>query len=242
MRYGVALREFVDGSTDDALRALDAFGERSRIPELVPVWSRRYILDSALLRGVRERGAEPVVYLEDRDRLPVHEDVLRLFACRADDCIVRYNQEPNGDWGAPWQDWSPEVYIEECARVSAVMRSEADVRLFYCPQYRQRKRIDELGRWYPANAAQVVGFDAYSTPDKWRLSIEWCRATGLPVMVGETGWPAGEGGGAAWLRSLASVDVDAIVVMNTDAPRPDGGLDDWRWTPAMDRTFAGMTA
>jgi hypothetical protein len=253
-RLGVALAEFVQPDTPTALRALDEWIAKAGRPDLVPIWVRGFQLDRALVRRIRERGIEPVLFVEYGHLSNILDglldDELRLLACRAGDgTAVRFNQEGNADWGARWQDYDAATQIEAFVHVSAVMRSEADVRMWYCPQGRQRNRIDELQEYYPGDAAQIVGFDLYSDdedarfpPDQWMRSIEWCRATGKPVWVGETGRRNGLTRRAEWLRSIPDAGVDAAIVMDMLALRPDGGHDDWTWSSAMRRSFRELVA
>jgi hypothetical protein len=249
-RLGVALAEFVQPDTPTALRALDEWIAKAGRPDLVPIWVRGFQLDRALVRGVRERDIEPVLFVETMATGVVSADDYRFLACRAGDgTVVRWNQEPNADWGAPWQAWSAENYRDGFAFASEFMRSEADVRMWYCPQGRQRNRIDELQAYYPGDAAQIVGFDLYSDdeaarfpPDQWMRSVEWCRATGKPVWVGETGRRNGLTRRAEWLRSIPDAGVDAAIVMDMLALRPDGAFDDWRFNQPMRRAFRELVA
>jgi hypothetical protein len=258
-RLGVALAEFVRPDTPTALRALDEWIAKAGRPDLVPIWVRGFQLDRALVRGIRERGIEPVLFVETPSQPNMAwtivnrflDDTLRLLACQVGDgTVVRVNQEGNADWGAPWQQWDAETQIAVFRHISEVMRSEADVRMWYCPQGRQRARIDELQEYYPGNeACQLVGFDMYSDdeaarfpPDQWMRSVEWCRATGKPVWVGETGRRNGLTRRAEWLRSIPEAGVDAAIVMDMLALRPDGGHDDWTWSAAMRRSFRELVA
>jgi hypothetical protein len=250
MRYGVALREFVDGTTDDALRALDAFATRARLPDLVPICVRRWQLDRRLLQGIRERGAEPVLYVESTGFLyheilaGKHDTALRLLACKADGLVIRWDQEPmSKGLSAPW--FRHPLYLPTFGYVSALMRSEADVRLAYCTT----NDVDAMAEFYPGDACQIVGFDAFSRaehgrfpPEQWRLPTDVLArlAPGKPVWVFEAGRLVGLSRRAPWLRSIAEVDgIEAAIPWDMDVPDHE---DDFTWTPAMDRTFAGMAA
>jgi hypothetical protein len=253
-RLGVALEAFVQPDTPTALRALDEWMQKGGKPDLVPIWVRGFQLDRALVRGIRERGIEPVLFVEyghlSNILDGVLDDELRLLACRAGDgTAVRFNQEGNADWGARWQDYPAATQSAAFAQVSRIMRSEADVRMWYCPQGRQRARIDELQAYYPGDAAQIVGFDMYSDdedarfpPDQWQRSIEWCRATGKPTWVGETARRFGLTRRVEHLRSIPQAGVDAAIVMDMLAPRPDGGVDNWTFTRPMYTAFRGLVA
>jgi hypothetical protein len=249
-RLGVALEAFVQPDTPTALRALDEWIAKAGRPDLVPIWVRGFQLDRALVRGIRERGIEPVLFVEVGGLSVVDDDLIKLVACRAGEgTVVRVNQEGNADWGAPWQRWDAETQIDVFEHISHVMRLEAGARMWYCPQGRQRNRIDELQEYYPGDAAQIVGFDMYSDdeaarfpPDQWMRSVEWCRATGKPVWVGETGRRNGLTRRAEWLRSIPAAGVDAAIVMDMLALRPDGAFDDWRFNQPMRRAFRELVA
>lgn len=247
MRYGVALAPFVDGSTDDALRALDAFAARSRMPDLVPVWTREWRADARLFRGIRERGAEPVAYVETQTPTIPVDTVLR-FADEVghNGTVVRLNQEMDGDWGAPWQSWEPSVYALHWATCRFLLGP--NFRLWWCPSI-PRRAFD--GGWWPGQA-DIVGCDRYAweaddafPPEQFAGPIRQLDriAPGVVKWVGEHGSKAGIPRRAERLRSLEDVDgAEVVVVMNLAAERPDGGVDHWEWTPSQDRAFKGMVS
>jgi hypothetical protein len=251
VRLGVAIESCIHPDPAVTLPALDEWMRKAGKPDLFPIWVRGLVLDPkdrAVIAGIRARGIRPLLYVEAPASFAV--DSMSRIAHRAGDgTVVRFNQEPNGRWGAPWQVWEPSRYIDVFSDVSRRMRAEANVRMWYCPQGRQRPGIDELQTYYPGDAAQIVGFDMYSHDedsrfprDQWARSIEWCRATGKPVWVGETGRRNGLTRRAEWLRSIPDAGVDAAIVMDMLALRPDGGHDDWTWSSAMRRSFRELVA
>lgn len=215
------------------------------MPDIVPIWCREWDVDRTLLAGIRERGAEPVLYVEAH-QLPAYD--LRLFACRiGDGTVVRVNQEMDGDWGAFWQDWLPQAYASWFAATRAMLREENDVRLFWCPSIPRRAHEQ---RYWPGEA-DIVGFDRYvwkgaqAQPAGMAAGpVDQCNviAPGVPVWWGEHGTLAGVvPKRAERLRNLELVEgVEAVVIMNMRALRPDGKFDDWTWTPSMERTFRTM--
>jgi hypothetical protein len=249
MRYGVALAECVQPDHDTLMAALDAFASRSRMPDLVPVWVRRWQLDRRILRGIRERGAEPTLYVESTGFLyheilaGKHDAALRLLACKADGLVVRWDQEPMSEGlKPPW--FRHPLYLPTFGYVSELMRGEADVRLAYCAT----NDVDAMAEFYPGDACQIVGFDAFSRaefgrfpPEQWRLPTDVLSrlAPGKPVWVFEAGRLVGLPRRAAWLKSIAQVEgIEVAVPWDMDVPDHE---DDFTWTPAMDRVFAGMT-
>lgn len=244
---GVAFRECIDPDTDLLLRTLD---ERKTLPDILPVWCRKpgWPLDAELLRGIRERGVEPVIYATsasttyDRIRSGEHDAALRELARKAEGCTLRWDHEPNSEGlGAPWHDEGPLGYVDGFRYVSTVMRSVSDVRLWWVVSGADPDAM----LWYPGDACQVVGFDRYSRrpdtplpPDQWRKDVERLAVVGKPVWVSECGRLARLTRRAKWLRSIADVEgVDAVVVMDMLV-----GRDDWRWSPSMDKVFREMVA
>lgn len=220
---------------------------------LVPLWSRDWKLDRRLVKAIRARGAEPIVYLEttgyplDRIIDGVYDCELRRLALAADESIVRPNQEPNGNPDIiPWALdplWKPAQQ-----RMATVMRAEADVRIAYSPVGRNRKRIAELEDWYPGDEfVDVLGFDYFSTdeddrfpPDQWAVSVEWARSKGKSVYVFETGRKVGLSRRAEWLRSILDAGVDAAIVF--DMTTPDQHAHQWGWSPKMRAAWREMLA
>jgi hypothetical protein len=255
-RLGVALAEFVQPDTPTALRALDEWIAKAGRPDLCPIWVRGFQLDRALVRGIRERGIEVTLYVETGKLEPAEIlsgkwdcQIGRVASRAGDGTAVRINQEGNGEALGHWQDWPADTQIDVFCHIVTAMRVEADIRSWYTPQGRMRNRIDELHAYYPGpDHVDIVGFDMYSDdeaarfpPDQWMRSVEWCRATGKPVWVGETG-RRGLTRRAEWLRSIPDAGVDAAIVMDMLALRPDGGHDDWRWTAPMRRAFREMVS
>lgn len=254
-RVGVAFIEAVRPERETLLRALDAWAAKAgRMPDLLPVWSRRsgspdgqrWHLDPTLLAAISERGVEPVIYLEStgaryEDILRgLHDDELRLLACKADGHVVRWDQEPDGDFG---QDWSRhELYADVFRHVSHVLRSEADIRMWWCPVVPKRAIA-----YYPGSeAVDIVGFDRYSWTEgssfplvQWATPVKQLDliAPGKIRWVGECGRKAGLTRRAAWLREAASGLVEAAVVMDMLVPGHDH---DWRWVPSMYAAFPGI--
>ena len=256
MKLGVAIAEAIRPVREPFLRALDA---RETQPEIVPLWSRRsqspdgqhWHVDPTLLDALHERGTEPVIYMESTgasypDILTgAHDDELRLLACKADGHVIRWDQEPDGDFG---QDWAGhELYADVFQHVSEVMRSEADIRLMWCV-IKPLEAISE-GYWPGDEAVQVVGFDRYSWtegsnfPDvQWRAPVKQLQklVPGLPIRVGECGRLAGLTRRGEWLRSARSVaGIEAVTVM--DMLEPSLGHD-WRFDAAMHRAAAEWQA
>lgn len=246
MRYGVALQECVIPDHDRTLRALDEFAGRSRMPDILPLWSREWKVDKALVRDVRARGVEPVIYVEVADPFTASFDAVALFACRiGEGTVVRLNQEMDGNWGAPWQAWTSDQYVMWWDRVSTILHGEGAL-TYWCPS-RPRRAADE-GYW--PGKADVVGFDRYAwdadsqyPPDSFEGPVSQCQrlAPGTPIWVGEHGSHAGVPKRAERLRALEDVPgLDVVVVMNLIAQQPTGGSDDWRWTASMERAFREM--
>jgi hypothetical protein len=243
MRYGVALEECVRPEHDRLLRALDAFAERAAMPHLLPIWVRGWDLDRRILRSVRERGVEPVLYIEPGAILPPACDIREVAYKAGDGTVVRFAQEPDGALRSPWREWGAEEYRDNFDFVRETMQEAADVLLFWCPT------INVTADYWPG-VADVLGFDGYFKKDdarlpseRWQVPVERCRTLSpeTPIWIGECGWKAGIEGRAAGLRDLPQVEgVDAVIVMDMLALRPDGGFDDWRFNGPMDRAFKGL--
>ncbi len=240
MKLGKATADNVEPS----LRLLD----HVEAGTLVPLWSRDWKLDRRLVKAIRERGGEVVVYLESTGYSYAHilageyDCDIRLLASRADGCVVRWDQEANGEGlGADWQDIDSEMYVETFHYVHDLMRSEADVRLFWCAAGGDPNAM----QWYPGDAhCEIVGFDRYSwkedskfPPDQWRKDIEMLRTTRKPIWVGECGRKAGLTRRAEWLRSILETGVDAAVVFDMEVPEFEHS---WTWNRAMRNAWREM--
>lgn len=243
MRFGVALQECVTAATEPerVVPALEAFARRSRMPDLVPLWAREWQVDAALVRSVRALGPEVVMYVETLTPIIPVDTVLRFADAIGPETVVRINQEADGHWGAGWQDWEPHVWATFFDACGVVLGT----RTFWCMS--QPGRANQAGYW--PGEASVVGFDRYrwttgDTIDGWDAPIRACRrlSPDSEVWIGETGALVGTPGRAKFLRSLATLDVDVVVVMNLVAEQPRGGTDDWRWDDRMLDVFKGMVA
>lgn len=261
-RFGVALPESTKPNEPGLLIALDAFGARSRLPELMPIWTRLrgwtegptkayWDLNPGILTEVRARGVAPAVWAESTpaqygDLLDGdYDDALRRLAEAADGCVVRWDQEMDGNAGFAWQGVTPALYSQVFSHVAMTMRAVADIRMFWCC-IRPASAV-KAGYWPGADAVQIIGFDRYRWDDDGELPIEqWanpvsqCRALfpGGKVWVGETGSLVGTTSRVAHLRQTADAGADVVHHMNLKVGPPWN--DDWRWTDRMDRAFAGM--
>jgi hypothetical protein len=199
-----------------------------------------------LLAAVRDMGIEPVLYVETRQPV-INVDLLMGFAADiGDGTVVRLNQEPDGSWGAPWQSWMPSTYTAHWNACRGILRSEAGIRVFWCPTMPNRA---VRGGWWPGEA-DIVGFDRYAwdaedeyPAQQWDNSVRVLQrlSPGTPIWVGEHGTKAGIPRRAERLREVPRVDgVEAVILMDTLAPRPDGKVDDWTWVGPMYRSWPAL--
>jgi len=236
------------------LAQLDAWAaDAGRYPSVFPIWSRLHVAfhdapdgawfpSAGLLGGLAMRSVEPMIYMTSGSR--TYEDILAgtydghleswgIAAARhGRDLIVRWDQEPNGDWPARWAGSPPDAYRRVFARVEDRIRHQGgatNVRLFYCPVLKRREDLSEFERYYPGDSAQVVGFDAYvRNADPGPLENRWSRArdklhslTDAPIVVGEFGMRRGLSGRLDWLEGLKRIDgIDTAVYFDMDLPTP----------------------
>lgn len=238
MKYGVALPESVH---DQHLLgdAVDRFTQRAAKPDFVPIWCRDRIWPASVIAELQQRDVKPMIYMTSQgwtyqDILAGdHDGELTAFAIDAAQygkrIVVRWDQEPNSDFGQPWADEPPARYIATFRHVSVLIRAIApDVRMFYCPSWRGRHHLGDFERYYPGDAAQVVGFDAYvRDPNPRPLRRRWKRplrllrgiAPGTPIIIGEFGMLRGLKRRRRWLRSLGRVrGVETAVYFDIDLP------------------------
>lgn len=252
-RFGVVLQENTTGV--GVIPALDAFAARSRMPEVAPIWSRlrdgEWVLDVSILADLRSRGVAPVIYVESGDaaysdiRAGRYDGPLKRLARRADGCVVRWDQEPDGHGLARWQEVPALEWATTFSHVGATMRGVADIRMFWCV-IRPAAAVRE-GYWPGDDAVQIIGFDRYRWDDddalpgeQWAGPIMQCHtiAPGKKVWVGETGSRTGTVGRTAHLRESADAGADVVIHMNLTVGLPWD--DHWEWTDRMDRVFAKM--
>lgn len=252
---GVAIEAAVRPEYERTLRAFDGWVERAGgVPDVFPLWSVRSMspdgehwgLDTKLVAALRERGTEPMVYVESTDAAypsilaKRHDDQLRILACKAAGLVVRWDQEPDNGFG---QDWYGDPLYRDVFQHVAGLLHEDGIRMFWCPSNPQSALST-----YPGDAADIVGFDRYRwTAASNHPTVQWASpikrlgqiAPGKPIRVGECGNAAGIGGGVRYLREAAAAPVEAVVLMDMEVPSHDH---DWSWTPHMYRAFPGLAA
>jgi len=258
-RHGVAILAGVNDPTlERTIPPLDAWAAKSRMPEVFPVWvgyrNNEWPLDTRLLAALRQRGVEPVIFLEstgvryDAILAGTYDQSLTALAHKADGLVVRWDQEPNGTGaGFEWQrEPKRSLYVKTFQYVSALLRGVANIRMFYCPVGRGA-RDNDMPDYYPGGqATQVVGFDRYSSAaygkfpfQQWDYALDYwqTRTPKKPIWVGECGRTYGLPRSARWLKETEQRRVDTCIVFDMLLPQFD---DDWRWTPTMYRAFKDM--
>lgn len=272
MKTGVAIASatHADIQRDVVLRELDAWSERSRRPDVFPVWARfdvrrgEWELDVRLLESIESRGIEAPVYVESGS-VPggyraildgTHDDALRYLACRVGTRRLRWDQEPNGHIGFRWQsaEESP-LYVPAYQHVSGTCRGESDVRMIWCIV--GANIADAIASFYPGDEyVQDVGFDRFRwedesplPPQQWAGPARKLATLGKPLHVCESGTRATTSRRAEYVRSLASVndvpgvEIASATLFDIRVLIPALGIDhDWTWNAPMYRAFRELGA
>ena len=256
MRHGVSLREGT-GPGEDVLAALDRWAKQAGgYPDMLPIWHRVQVhtLDVPLLRCIKSRGVEPLVYATSTTRSPVVpyesylageqdgklDELARAADAYGDRLIVRWDHEQSMQW-PPWGGRDPALYRNVFDYVADRLRQAGNVRMYWCgwgPTPTASLR-------YLPDSADFVGFDQYSRTAGWHtLRKEWApiigairKRTDKPIIVGEFGRLAGLPKRGRWLRSLRNVS-DVWAAIYFDMLLISEGVD-WRMTRWMRRQFAG---
>ena len=273
-RLGIALRSAtVRNDAEAVLADLDAWAADAGVyPSFMPIWSRLHVAfadapdgawfpSGALLDGLAARSVDPMIYMTSGNQ--TYEDILAgtydghlelwgiAAAKHGRDLIVRWDQEPNGDWPARWAGSPPHLYRAAFARVEDRIRhlgGATNVRMFYCPVLKRREDLPEFERYYPGDAALVVGFDSYTRQaDPGPLENRWDRArdallqlSDAPIVVGEFGMRRGLDGRDTWLDGLERLDgIDTAVYFDMDLAIEGHS---WSLDPDERRRIARLTA
>ncbi len=254
-RFAVALGPATERHSSEFILGNLAFWaeEAGTYPDAFPIWWRledppRSIEDQQrLIEGLWEVGVEPMLYLTSVDP---ELAVLKTWARElAGDLVIRYNQEPNGDWKAPWANVAPAEYIDDFRRVSDIVHEEAPgARMFYCPILKRKADLPEFELYYPGYACDIVGFDSYSQTSR-PVEPRWARAVaeleriapGKRIIVGETGIYRGTRRKRRWIRGLADVKgIETVCYMDVDMDEKKWPGHLWRMTPGMRQEYGRL--
>lgn len=243
-RFGVSIRTSVHPrSAEYFLGRLDEWSSTAGgFPAYVPIWHQLdNRVDPSIAAGIARglpAGSELVIFLST-SRLTPKE----ILAGKADDelralrdalppgTIIRFDQEPNGDWPAPWAHWLASQYVDVWRHVHGLLSGH---RMLWCPIL-ERGNVDEVeADWRPywpgPKYVSMVGFDMYAKPDEpgkepadaWRRARRAVDALeriapGLPRIICEIGIARGVKGRARWVRELSLIrDVDGIIYFDLD--------------------------
>lgn len=234
------------------LARIDAYhGAPSADAPLVAQWLS--LTDGWAGRFLRRSKGRSLVYFEphggpDLFRAILHGDWdWRLREIRdscdwAPDRIIRGPHEFDGPVIPSWRLWSdmdPGLFKDGWRHMAGFLGP-----MFWCG-------TSVWKRWAPyfpgADVVSHVGFTHYQRkeplkpyPEALARPIAEAQrlAPGVPVLIGELGTAAGLPRRAASLRTLADVEgLGGWCYFDVAT-----GADDWRFTPTMDRVFAGMVA
>ncbi len=255
-RFAVALGPATERHSSEFILGNLAFWaeEAGRYPDGFPIWCRledppRSIEDQQrLIEGLWKVGVEPMLYLTS-----AKPDMVVLWAWArelAGGLVIRYDQEPNGVWKAPWANVTPAEYIDDFRRVSDTIRGEApEARMFFCPLLKRKADLPEFELYYPGDDwVDVTGFDSYSQTSRL-VGPRWARAVaeleriapGKPIIVGETGIYRGTRRKWRWIRDLADVKgIDTICYMDVDIDPEKWRGHLWRMTPGMRQEYGRL--
>lgn len=229
---------------------------------IVATWSRfsgRHIPDFNQFRGV-----SPLIYMETQT-WGQPDTYKRILAGEFDEylsnwanaaaqyrkpIIASLDQEVNSTffpWGKPGQR---EDFVEVFTYVGTRLRAIApNIQMMYRPILRRREFMPLIKKYYPGDACQVVGWDAYSKSvvpvplnKQWKgISAEFNRiAPGKPQVVGEFGRFRHLGEKEKWLATLKDVTgVFAVIYFDVRVLIPELNLDhDWRMTKGMRTVYS----
>ena len=226
-------------------------------PNILPLWQRypRAKFPVEFVEWVRGQGITPWFYLTSRDSVPADDEGAPPWASHLHPGdVVRFNQEPNGKWKAPWARWSPERYIETFRRYSDIIHdAQSEARMYFCLIQRRKKFDGDFATYYPGDEyVDLVGYDMYAdarTPVPLGPRIERAmkvarETTDKPFALGEVGIDVDSRYRRWWIRqgirAARSLGVEAFVYFDYEmAPGAYEGHD-WRLGPREVRSLGRM--
>lgn len=224
--------------------------------DVVPIIVRDRIHPTATIDALRRQGREPVVYLTSHGwdhKDPATWDVSPLRDWPKDDSlIVRFDQEPNGQWAAPWALMEPAMYRWMFATVTDALNGRGLTS--FTPIWTGRATFEEGFLAYKAALIPRVGLDIYATQDPDGLARNITRAVSIirrhysgPIDIWEAGILRGlrrrRRGLRRALRASEDLGIERFVYLDrigldaADWASPAAERHDWRFGGAMRRAW-----